>query len=168
MNSRSIEPEVIVTTEPNRFFGLPGQPPTLRVVPTEMSMDMHMIGVMYAPSNSLTLMAMSSYQEKEMDHVTFSGGLGPTLLGTFKTKSNGIGDLKISSLTSLFKDSSSRTLLGLGFSLPSGSTSERDTILTPTGAAPTTRLPYGMQNGSGTVDFLPSLTFSSNSSNKIL
>ena len=31
VNSRSINPEDIVTTEPNRFFGLPGQPPTLRL-----------------------------------------------------------------------------------------------------------------------------------------
>ena len=165
VNSRSINPEDIVTTEPNRFFGLPGQPPTLRVVPTKMNMDMHMIGVMYAPSNRLTLMAMSSYQEKEMDHITFSGGLGTTLRGTFKTQSNGIGDLKLSSLVRLYKDSSSRVILGLGFNLPTGSTSERDTILTPTGATPTVRLPYGMQNGSGTIDFLPSLTYSSKSSN---
>ena len=73
-------------------------------------------------------MAMGSYQEKEMDHITFSGGLGTTLRGTFKTQSNGIGDLKLSSLVSLYKDSSSRVILGLGFNLPTGSTSERDTI----------------------------------------
>jgi hypothetical protein len=30
----SVSPDSIVTTVPNRFFGIPGQPPTLRVVPT--------------------------------------------------------------------------------------------------------------------------------------
>jgi len=164
INSDSIAPETIATTVPNRFFGRPGQPPTLRVVPTEMSMDMHMVGIMYAPSNKLTLMAMSSYQEKEMDHMTFAGGAGTNLRGNFKTRTNGIGDLKVTSLVSLLKTQSSRTLLGLGFSFPTGSTSERDSILTPTGARPTVRLPYSMQNGSGTVDFLPSLTYSARSS----
>ena len=51
-------PEEIVTTVPNRFFGNPMQPPTLRVVPLEMTMDMHMVGAMYAPTDWLTLMAM--------------------------------------------------------------------------------------------------------------
>ena len=164
IDSRSVSQERIVTTEPNIFFGLAGQPPTLRVVPTDMSMDMHMIGVMYAPSNSLTLMVMSNYQEKEMDHITFAGGFGTITRGTFKTKSDGIGDLKVSGLISLFKHSSARAILGLGFSFPTGSTSKRDTVLTPTGATPTVKLPYGMQNGSGSIDFLPSLTYSANSS----
>ena len=35
-------------------------PATLRIVPTEMSMDMHMPGVMYAPTDWVTLMAMGS------------------------------------------------------------------------------------------------------------
>ena len=164
INSNSVAPETIATTVPNRFFGQPGQPPTLRVVPTEMSMDMHMFGIMYAPSNKLTLMAMHSYQEKEMDHITFAGGAGTNQRGNFKTKTNGIGDLKLTGLVNLFKNRSSRALLGLGFSFPTGSTSERDTILAPTGARPTVRLPYSMQNGSGTVDFLPSMTYSASSS----
>jgi hypothetical protein len=34
----SVSPTQIATTVPNRFFGSPMQPPTLRVVPTEMTM----------------------------------------------------------------------------------------------------------------------------------
>jgi len=164
INSNNISPETITTRIPNRFFSLPGQPPTLRVVPTEMSMDMHMFGLMYAPSNQLTLMAMSNYQEKEMDHITFAGGAGTVQRGNFKTRTNGIGDLRLTGLVSLFKNSSSRGIIGLGFSLPTGSTSKKDAILAPTGATPTVRLPYSMQNGSGTIDFLPSLTYSGRSS----
>ncbi|MFP6682723.1 MAG: hypothetical protein VCB07_11040 [Gammaproteobacteria bacterium] len=44
-------------------------------------------------------------------------------------------------------------------SLPSGSSDEKDRILTPMGDTPTVRLPYAMQLGSGTVDFLPGLTY---------
>ena len=43
-----------------------------RVVPTKMSMQMHMFGAMYAPTDWLTLMAMGSYVEKSMDHTTFN------------------------------------------------------------------------------------------------
>ena len=71
-----VTPETIATTVPNRFFGRPMQPPTLRVVPTSMRMDMHMGGVMYAPTDRLTLMAMGMYVVKEMDHTTFMGGMG--------------------------------------------------------------------------------------------
>ena len=49
--TRDQSPDEIVTTEPNPFFGLPGQPPTLRIVPTRMRMDMHMLGVMFAPTH---------------------------------------------------------------------------------------------------------------------
>lgn len=58
---------------PNVFFGLPGQPPFIRIVPTGMTMDMHMLGAMYAPSDRLTLMAMLPYIKKDMDHITFAG-----------------------------------------------------------------------------------------------
>lgn len=41
---------------------------------TQMDMSMHMLGVMYAPSDDLTLVAMMPWVENEMDHVTATGG----------------------------------------------------------------------------------------------
>ena len=73
--SGNIDPDRIVTTEANRFAGMPGMPPTLRVVPLDMSMDMHMIGAMYAPSDKITLMFMTNYLRKSMHHVTYMGGM---------------------------------------------------------------------------------------------
>jgi len=67
----NIDPQTIVTTVPNRFFGMPMQPATLRIVPIEMQTDMYMIGAMYAPSDAVTLMVMGNYLEKEMTHITF-------------------------------------------------------------------------------------------------
>ena len=99
-----LSPEEIATTVPNRFFGLPMQPPTLRVIPTEMSMDMHMFGLMYAPSEQLTLMAMAMYVQKEMDHITFKGPMGSERLGEFTTKSSGFSDTRISGLIRLYED----------------------------------------------------------------
>ena len=157
--TNDVSPEAIVTTVPNRFFGQPMQPPTLRVVPTSMTMQMHMVGLMYAPADWVTLMAMMNHTNKRMDHITFMGPVGTTRLGTFTTKSSGIGDTKLSGLFRLLESGPHKAHLNLGFSIPTGSTTERDTILTPTGARPNPRLPYAMQLGSGTLDLLPGLTY---------
>jgi hypothetical protein len=104
IGTNDVSPEEIVTTEPNRFFGQPGQPPTLRVVPTEMTMDMHMLGAMYAPTDWMSLMAMVSYVDKSMKHITFMGPTGTTRLGTFSTNANGFGDTMLTALIKLYKD----------------------------------------------------------------
>lgn len=148
----------IVTSLPNRFFGLPGQPPTLRVVPEEMTMDMHMVGVMVGLSGRVTLTAMGAFVTNDMDHVTYRGPVGTDRLGGFETSTEGIGDTRLGALVALDRQGRWRTHAGLAVSLPTGSTTERGEILTPTGATPTVRLPYAMQLGSGTFDLLPSVT----------
>lgn len=159
----AVSPETIATTVPNRFFGAPGQPPTLRVVPTEMSMDMYMVGAMVGVTDWLTVMAMGMLVEKEMDHVTFQGPAGTTVLGGFETGTSGFGDTKVAGLVRLLKTEAGNVRhnahLNLGLSLPTGSIVETDQILTPTGAMPSPRLPYPMQLGSGTVDFEPGATY---------
>lgn len=158
--SNALSPETIATTVPNRFFGMPGQPPTLRVVPTQMTMDMHMFGIMYAPSNRVTLMAMLNHVTKEMEHTTFMGPAGTAVLGTFTTESSGIGDTSLSALVRLREDAESRLHLTAGLSIPTGDTDAADQVLAPTGMRPTLRLPYPMQLGSGTYDLLAGLTYS--------
>ena len=152
-------PIEITTSVPNRFFGIPGQPPTLRVAPVEMHTNMHMFGAMYAPTDTLTLMAMVPYLEKEMDHLTFQGGAGITILDEFTTKTEGWGDARLSSLIHLYKDSMHHIHLNAGISLPTGSIDEEDDVLAPTGARPRLRVPYAMQLGSGTYDLLPGITY---------
>ena len=154
-----ISPDTIVTTVPNRFAGMPMQPPTLRVVPTKMTTDMHMLGAMYGLSDDITLMAMVPYLSKEMDHVTYMGGMGTTVLGGFQTKADGVGDAKLKGLFKLYGDRTHHVHGILGLSLPTGSNTETDTILTPMGATPSARLPYPMQLGSGTYDIIAGLTY---------
>ena len=48
-------------------------PGTLQVAPTDMDMSMHMFGLMVAPHDRVTLMAMLPFVDKEMDHVTVTG-----------------------------------------------------------------------------------------------
>ncbi len=159
IGTSDVTPAQIATTVPNRFFGLPMQPPTLRIVPTEMTMDMHMFGAMYAPNNRVTLMAMVPYVSKTMDHLTFAGPAGAATLGGFRTKTEGIGDVRVSALVGIWEGESGSLHANLGVSLPTGSTSETDDILTPMGMRPTVRLPYPMQLGSGTFDLLPGITY---------
>ncbi|MBL4762436.1 MAG: transporter [Gammaproteobacteria bacterium] len=158
--SSDISANSIATAIPNRFFGLPGQPPTLRVVPTQMTTEMHMFGLMHAPSDDLTMMVMLPFVKKTMDHITYMGGMGTTVLGGFTTKAEGVGDLKISGLYRLLDQGMHHWHANVGLSLPTGSNTETGTILAPTGATPTVRLPYPMQLGSGTYDILAGLTYS--------
>ena len=150
-----ISPDEIVTTIDNPFFGMPNMPPTLRVVPLEMDMHMHMIGGMYAPSDRLTLMAMLMFTSMSMDHVTYQGGMGTNVLGKFTTKSSGLGDTRIAAMYKLNKNFH----VNLGLSIPTGSIDNEDEVLTPMETRPTLRMPYPMQLGSGTWDVLPGITY---------
>ena len=161
----SISPEQIVTSVPNRLAGNPMQPPTLRVVPTQMSMDMHMFGMMYAPTDNLTLMVMANYIKNEMDHITFKGPEGTGRLGEFTTKSSGFGDTRVAGLVNVFDNGAHKVHLNIGLSLPTGSITEKDRVLTPMGGRPELRLPYPMQLGSGTYDLLPGITYRGFASN---
>ena len=157
--SDTISPEEIATTIGNPFSGQPMQPSTLRVVPVEMTTRMHMLGLMYAPNDQVTLMLMANYINKEMDHITFQGGAGTTRLGTFTTESSGWGDTKVSGLIRLLDEGNHSVHLNAGLSLPTGSIDEKDDVLTPMGARPTPRIPYAMQLGSGTYDLEPGITY---------
>lgn len=154
-----MDADTIVTSIPNRFFGRPMQPPTLRIVPTRMSMQMHMLGAMYAPTRWLTLMAMGMYVEKEMDHITYMGGKGAARSGNFKVKTDGIGDTRLSGLIGIHDDGVHSVHLNAGISLPTGSNTKTHEILTPPGTRPTVRVPYAMQPGSGTYDLMPGITY---------
>lgn len=128
------------------------------VTPLDMRMEMHMFGAMYAPSDDWTLMAMAPYINKSMNHQTRMGM-------RFSTEAEGFGDVKLSGLYSLYESGVDKDvhrirhqwLLGMGASLPTGSIDERGN--TPAGA--NQKLPYPMQLGSGTVDPLLGLTYTS-------
>ena len=155
----AISPEEIVTTISN-----PNAPPaTLRVVPTEMDMHMHMFGAMYGVTDNLTLMAMAMYMKKDMTHITFAGMTGATELGRFKTKSSGWGDTSLTGVYNLYKDNNHNININIGISAPTGSIKEEDSILSPANTTPTLRLPYAMQLGSGTWDALSGATYSGHS-----
>ncbi len=120
------------------------------VAPEKMHMHMQMLGLMYAPSDRVTLMAMLPHKDLSMDHVTRMGV-------RFTTKSSGWGDLKVGGLISLFQSEDHRHNLHLnaGVNLPTGSIDAKD----DTPALADAKLPYGMQLGSGSYDLLPGVTY---------
>ena len=132
------------------------------VTPRRMTMEMHMLGAMYAPSDKLTLSAMVPYVLREMDHV-ISPGAAPLLAlnngsDSFTTKSEGFGDLRLSGLYRLVHKGGHHFHAGMGVSLPTGAINENDETPGPGGLL-ARQLPAAMQNGSGTFDLLPSLTY---------
>ena len=92
--------------------------------PLTMRMNMYMFGGMFAPTDNLTLMLMSSYNQKEMNsqRMAMAGG------GNFNVNSSGVGDTRFSGLVKVLDDDFFKTsYFALGLSLPTGSINERDT-----------------------------------------
>ncbi len=115
------------------------------VVPIRMNMQMHMLGVMFAPHKNLTLMAMTSYRDNFMEmqgdktHGHSQGGHGHAV-GYHEMESVGLGDTKLSALIPLLRSQDIIVLLNTGLSLPTGSIEQE---------GENGILPYPMQLGSG-------------------
>ncbi len=93
-------------------------------VPTQMDMKMHMLGVMYAPHNKITLMVMTNYQQRYMemeganDQATVHRA---DPVGKHEMSSSGIGDIKLESLLTLWKTDHLNLIGNIGVSLPTSS-----------------------------------------------
>ncbi len=120
------------------------------VAPEVMPMQMHMLGAMYAISDDLTIMMMLNYIDNEMDHITAMGN-------EFTTASSGLGDIKVSGLYTFFRQGNMQMHANIGLSIPTGTLEASDE--TPMSAPNEAILPYPMQLGSGTFDFMPGVTF---------
>ncbi|MBL4602522.1 MAG: hypothetical protein JKY84_07245, partial [Emcibacteraceae bacterium] len=118
------------------------------VAPLDMTMQMHMFGLMYGLTDELTLMTMVPYTEISMNLQTRMGM-------NFSTSSKGIGDIKVGGLYSLYKQDRTNLILNTVLSIPTGSIDKLGD--TPMGT--NMQLPYSMQIGSGTYDLMPGLTY---------
>lgn len=114
------------------------------VAPQKMTMNMHMLGLMYAPSDRFTLMVMGNYISNSMDLRT---GMGVD----FTTESGGLGDVTVSSLIKIMNSNRQSLHANVGISIPTGDIDQRDATPMMNDA----QLAYPMQLGSGTWD--PSL-----------
>ncbi len=131
-----------------------------RLAPDFMNMNMHMLNVMYAPTNWLNLMVMPRFVDNKMNLRDLAGA-PPISIGEHEHSgtphvTGGVGDTTISSLIKLYNAPGHRLHLGLGISAPTGSVSEEfRRVFRIDGGL----VHFGMQLGSGTWDFAPSLTY---------
>ena len=128
------------------------------MVPITMQMQMHMFGVMLAPYDRLTLMAMTSYRRNLMEmegaHLHGSGGHDHAV-GHHEMQSVGLGDLRLSTLIPLLNTANADLILNAGVSIPIGSI----TVEGSHGGSEVAVLPYPMQLGSGSFELRPGATF---------
>ena len=134
------------------------------ITPTEMNMHMHMLEIMYAPTDWLTLMLMPQFVDMNMSMRKLDGA--PTASGDdaslvahhtlHEHTTGGIGDTSLYALFKVFDELGQHGHATLGLSAPTGDVGEkyRDTHQVDAGY-----MDYGMQLGSGTWDFKPSLTY---------
>ncbi len=111
------------------------------VTPLSMNTDMHMFGAMYGYSERLTFMAMVPFMKMTMYQKALNGSV-------FSRQSEGIGDMEAAIIYNSHHDEDLDVFLNIGTSLPLGSVLMEDV----------THLPYPMQLGSGTLDFMPGIT----------
>ncbi|WP_406685649.1 transporter [Seonamhaeicola sp. MEBiC1930] len=120
------------------------------VAPQTMTMSMHMLGGMYAPSDKLTFMVMANYIENEMSLQMMSGM-------SFNTNSSGLGDVKFSGLYSFFNKNRKSLHAEVGVTIPTGSIESKD--VTPMSMSNDIQLPYPMQLGTGSFGSILGLTY---------
>ncbi len=130
-----------------------------------MHMDMHMLMGMYGITNRITLMAMFNLVNNNMQMDMLKSPMSnmadmtgmSTLNSSMSMQSVGLGDSKLHVLVGILRNVDYQLIASAGVSIPNGS-------ILQNGASddmfyPNSRLPYMMQLGSGTVDFLPGITF---------
>lgn len=114
------------------------------VVPTDIEQDLHSVAVTYEVNSQIALSTAVSYISQNTDHISIVPGYD-----AFEISSEGIGDITIAGHYRLPKSIAGQWSLGLGMSIPTGSTDRKgDTPRAPGNQI----LPYTMQIGSGTYD----------------
>jgi len=129
-----------------------------------MSMDMHMFMAMYGVSDRLTLMGMLNYNVSSMNMIMLPGTThlhrASMDMGNHKMdmtmRSSGIGDTKLYGMYGIINSPKHQMLFSLGLSIPTGSIQMKGDN---NSMYPNQRLPYSMQNGSGTWDIMPGITW---------
>ncbi len=132
-----------------------------RFTPTYMEMGMHMINIMYAPTDWLNLMLMPSFVDAEMNLRELAGRPPPVPevhehTGIAGHATGGVGDTSMTALIKLFDTPGHHLHMGLGISAPTG---DSDLQFRRIAQEDGGFVHFGMQTGSGTWDFLPSLTY---------
>jgi len=131
---------------------------TCRTSPAFMNMHMHMLDIMYAPTSWLNLMVMPQFMDMDMN-LRSLGGVTPDvnrdhLHGGHET--GGVGDTGLYAMFKLYQGAGHDINMGVGVTAPTGAV---DIKLKRMHTKDEGYIHYGMQLGSGTWDFKPSITY---------
>jgi hypothetical protein len=128
--------------------------------PDKMTMRMHMLDIMYAPTDWVTLMVMPMYMSMDMSMRDVAGatggghsGHGGGHTGPHSHGTSGFSDTILAALFRLHESDQDRLIFTAGMSAPTGSVSEKGSDGRFTH--------YMMQPSSGTWNALPSITYTS-------
>ena len=134
-----------ILSQPNPFSSISGMPTSLSVVPQKMRMRMAMPGMMYAPNDRVTLMAMAMFSDKEMELSVYQPMMTRNYIGNFQSSTN---DLSTVSLIALIRGQDhykSRGHFHIGLEKSMSDSGKTGRVLTPMNMHATVTLPYGMQ-----------------------
>ena len=138
--------------------GEPKMPAKLSVIPRKMTMKMIMLGAMYAPSDNITLMGMTMFNDKEMKLDTYRGMMNRNYLGSFETSSSDLSKISLSVLFNLHENENSRWHLIGGLEKSIGENTKKGMVLTPMNTNTSITLPYGMQPSDKALRLLAGVT----------
>lgn len=132
----------------------------LRLIPKDLTVDTQAFNFAYGLTRDVTLAASTAAVEKAVNMEAFKGLAGLTPLGAKFGRTEGLGDSTLAAIVRVHHDPVNRLNFTFGLSLPTGSTTDKISLLLPSNTAPAKRGFYAMQPGSGTVDALPGAAYS--------
>ncbi len=134
--------------------------------PQDMHMDMHMLMGMYGLTDRLTLMAMTDYMTSRMsltlppgtvlNHHHGDSSMVMSAESSHTHATSGFGDIKLWAIYKLLSDESSSLVLSAGINIPTG---KFNIDAGEHAVFQGERHPYMMQLGTGSIDFMPGLTY---------
>ena len=129
------------------------------VAPLEQQNQEHRIELNWTPIDRLTVVASLPFVDKRMENLVVAG---PDAGRRYSTHTHGPGDLELAALFRFIEKPLSHGNQQLNFNIalscPTGSVTDTDTVLTENGLEEDF-LPYRMQRGSGTFDFIPEIVY---------
>ncbi|TGK04607.1 phenol degradation protein meta [Leptospira selangorensis] len=121
-------------------------------VPKSMLMESYMTSAMYGISDDTMIMFMVPVVKNQMMMETSN-------FDSSAMKSGGVGDISFSAAHRILKRNDHEFFLNFGVSLPTGSIDERDWMP----MMGNQKVPYNMQPGTGTINYLPGIAYSGKS-----
>lgn len=156
IGTRTVSNEFIVSTVP--FFLNPRQ--TVRVVPQNIAFRTQIVGLAYGVTKDLAVVVTAGTVQKSLEALVFRGAAGIQPLVRNYPGTEGLADFTLSGIYRVYQDGVNRIQVSAGFSFPTGSnTATFNNWIAPNGTISNIRGFYGMQLGTGTVDFMPGVVY---------